>query len=213
MSIRLQPPGRRQEQRRGVAAPVGHERELGADQLGAGPPELVEWSGFGHAQHAKRRAEHARPHRGRGRIQRPADPARRLRRQSGRPLEERGGGGQATADLRPAGRTFQFHGDLLVRLARGQGAVPGTAVRIGRRVRDVGQRSVHVLPFGQRRGPVGGRADQRVPEPYPGADLGQASLGRRLRGGSGIPSCPAARHTSAGSPAGSAAATASNSRV
>jgi hypothetical protein len=46
----------------------------------------------------------------------------------------------------------------------------------------VGERPVHVAPLGDGRGPVGGRAHQRMPAPHPRADLTQARrLGRPRR--------------------------------
>lgn len=64
-----------------------------------------------------------------------------------------------------------------------------------------------LLPVLLRRRPVGGRTHQRMPEPHPCTGLGQSRLRGWCRRLGPIPSRPAARNTSAGSPVGSAAVT------
>ena len=59
--------------------------------------------------------------------------------------------------------------------ARCQARRSGSACRVG----GLGQRLVRLLPFRDRSRPVDRRADQRMPEPHPGAELDQARLHRR----------------------------------
>jgi hypothetical protein len=59
---------------------------------------------------------------------------------------------------------------------RGKGA--GGAAYLRQRIGDLCQREVRLL-VPQRRGPVGHRAQQRMPEAHPRAELRQARLGRR----------------------------------
>ncbi len=101
--------------------------------------------------------------------------------QQRRTLAERGRGGKSAAALRPAGRALQLRRGVLVRPGGGVGPVPGAAVGIDRRIGGLGQGAVHLLFLPGRRRPVGGRAHQRVPEQHPGAELGQARVGRRPR--------------------------------
>ena len=63
--------------------------------------------------------------------------------------------------------------------------MPGAPVWIGHRVGAFRQCLVYLPPVSVWRRPVGCRADQRVPEPHPGADLGQARRGRRRNGVAG----------------------------
>jgi hypothetical protein len=116
---RLEAPGRLQQQRRGIAAPAGDERELGPDQVSGGPLAAGERAGLGHGQQVPR------------------------------------GGGP--------------------------GPVPGTAVGIEPRIGGLGQGAVRLLPLSSRPEPVGRRPGQRMPEPHPGAEFGQADLGRGRR--------------------------------
>ena len=116
---------------------------------------------------------------GPGRREQPLRPAAGFGGQHRRALQERGRRGQAAAGLGPAGRTLQLGGDVLVGPGRGLGPVPGPAVGIDLQIGDLGQRTVHGLPVPQRRGPVGRRPHQRVPEPHVGAELDQAGLRSR----------------------------------
>jgi hypothetical protein len=57
--------------------------------------------------------------------------------------------------------------------------MPGPAIGIDLRIDGLGQRPVRPLAIISRRGPVGRRAHERMPEPHPRADLEQPG---RLRG-------------------------------
>ena len=112
--------------------------------------------------------------------QRQPRPARRVEGQRRGPLQECGrcAPGRRGPGARPAD-AFQLRGDVFVRPGRGLRPVPGPAVGIDPRIGDLRQRAVHLLLFPGRRRPVDHRADQRVAEPHPGAELGQAGLGHR----------------------------------
>ena len=128
--------------------------------------------------------------------------------------QERGGGRQAAAGLRPAGRALQLGGDVLVGPDGGVRAVPGAAIGIDVGIGRLGQRAVHAA--GARAATPPGR-----PPSVP-ADGGTAPARRtrsaRPRPPAPRPSAPmpepsAARHSSVGSPTGSAAAISSSRRV
>jgi hypothetical protein len=99
---RLKPLGGREQQRGSVSAPVYGERDLGAQQLSTRLLELVERSGLGHGEQFQRRVGCS------GLVlalrggQRAPSPARRLGRDLGGALQERGGRGQTPAGLRAA---------------------------------------------------------------------------------------------------------------
>jgi len=75
----------------------------------------------------------------------------------------------ATAGAGASGRPFQLGGGRLVRADGGGRPVPGPPVGLPRAVQRAGQGQVDGTAFGERRGPVDGRADQRVPELDAGA--------------------------------------------
>ena len=174
-------PGRPQQQRRGLAAPVRGERELSAHQVGAGPPGLARWSGRGLAQQFPRRVEHTGLDLGRRRGQRPVGAPRRVRGQPGRALQERGRRGQPRARLGPAGLPLELGGDSLIGVRRGLGPVPGPPVGVGR-AGGLRQGAVRGPPVVHRRRPVGRRTRRRVPESHPGTELQQARPGYRRHG-------------------------------
>jgi hypothetical protein len=113
--------------------------------------------------------------------QRPLCAARRVERQPGGPLQERGRRRETTAAPCPACGLLKFGSNFLIWARRGLGPVPGPPVRVGSRVGGLGQRAVQLLPGLDRCRPVGRRAHQRMPEPHPGAELRQPRLRRRLR--------------------------------
>ena len=100
------------------------------------------------------------------------------------PLQERGRCGDAAAALRPAGGALELGRDVLVGPGRRLRAMPGTAIGIDVGVGGLRQRLVHAAAVLRRRGPVDGRAHQRMPKPHAGAELEQAGRdrGRRLPG-------------------------------
>ena len=124
------------------------------------------------------------------RRQQPVGAAYRVGGEQYRLLEERRGGVRAAARLRPAGRPLQVGGNLLVGAVGSLGPVPGPPVGVGDRIGRLHQRQVRRLPFRQRRRPVGGRPQQRMPEPHPGADLRQPGIHRRRRRLEGDPQLP-----------------------
>jgi hypothetical protein len=105
----------------------------------------------------------------------------RLGRQRRGLFEERGGGGQAAVRDGAVGRAFELGGNRLVRAHRRAGTVPGPPVGVGVRVRRLGECLVNGAPLAGCGGSVGGRAEERVPEPDPVAQLQQAGLLRRRR--------------------------------
>ena len=211
---RLQPPGRLQQQRGRVAVQPRGERDLPAQQVRPGALQLIQRPGLRHGQQVQRLAERAGPQAGLRRGQHAPGAARRIGRQRRRPLPERRGGGQPAAGLRPARPT--------VRARRPRPHPDRPRPRPGARPAGPGR------PAGRWPRPAP-RAPPACPGPGPTgrppsgpADAGTAP-GRRTRSGPPpppaappprrLPSCPAARHTSTGSPVGSAAATSSSRRV
>ena len=178
---RLQPPGGVQQQMGSIAAATRGKGDLAAHQVHPGALELVECSGLRRSQEPERRVERAGLEAGLRRGQGALRPPSGVESQRDRALQERGGGGDPAASLRPAGRALQLGGDLLVRPGGGLGPVPGATVRIKRRIGGLGQGAMHLLAFLERGRPVGRRPDQGMPEQHPGADLQQAGLGRRGR--------------------------------
>ena len=176
---RLEPLSRLEQQRRSVAAQPRGEHNLPAQQVHPGALQLIQRAGFRRGQQLQGRSERAGLHVGLRRGQRPLGAAGGINGQQYGALQERRGRGQPAAGLRPARRPLQLRCDLLVRAGRGLSQVPGPPVRFGVRVGDLGQRPVHLLPVLDRRGLVGRRAQQRVPEPHPGPELDQAGLQRR----------------------------------
>ena len=210
---RLELPGRAEQERGRVPAMTGGERDLRAQQVAAGTLQFIQRPGLCHGQQAERGVRCASPVPGLRCGQRPLRAARRVERQPGGLLQERGRRRETTAALCPACALLKFGSNFLIWARRGLGPVPGPPVRIGGRVGGLGQRAVQLLPRLDRCRPVGRRAHQRMPEPHPGAELGQSRLHRRPCRPGPIASRPAARHTSTGSPVGSAAASCTSRRV
>ena len=152
--------------------------DLPAQQLHLRGLLRVERVGLDGGQQAQRRVQRAgvafRPRR----REQPLRPARRIRGQQRRAFHERGGRRQAPAGLRAPGRALQLAGDLLIGAWRGLGPVPGAAVGIEPRIGDLRQHAVHLSPVLHGRRPVGRRAHQGMPEPYPRAEFGQLGLDR-----------------------------------
>jgi hypothetical protein len=159
---------------------VRGERDLRAQQVAAGMLQFIERSGLCHGQQAERRVKCASLVTGLRCRQRSLCAARRVERQPGGPLQERSRRRGTTAALGPTCGLLKFGGYFLIRARRGLGTVPGPAIRIDSVVGGLGQRAMQLLPRLQRR-PVGRRAQQRMPEPHPGAELCQPRLRRRPR--------------------------------
>ena len=143
---RLEPFSGLQQQRGSVAAQAGGERDPPAQQVRSGGLKLVQRPGLSGGQEVAGLAERARLHVDLRCFQRALGSSPRVRRQRGRTFQERGGGGQAAAGLRPPGGLFQFGGDLLVRLGRRFGQVPGPPVRVSAGVADRGQGGMRMAP-------------------------------------------------------------------
>ena len=141
----------------------------------------------------------------------PGAAPRRIGRQLRGPLQERRRRGDATPRRGPVGRSLQFVGDGVVGAERGVGAVPCAPIGIGLRVGRLGERAVDLAavvhdPRRGRRpsasaggGSAPGCRSRSVPRP-------RRARRRRVE----IPSCVAARISSALSPTGSAAAASSS---
>ena len=166
------PRGLEQQQRRLAAAVLG-ERDLGLEQIQAGPPELVERPGLRGREQLASHVERSRPQAGLGGRERSVGPPRGIARQRDRALQERSGGGQAAARLRPDGRALELQGDLLVGSRRRSGQMPGTAVRVDVPIGLLRQCEMDRPAFLRPRRPVDGRARQRVTEPRLLADREQ----------------------------------------
>ena len=170
-----------QQRRRVAAAPAG-ERDLGAQPVQPRALQLVERAQLRDGEQLQRGVGRAGVELGLRRGQRPRAPRRRVGRQLGRPLQERGRRRDAAAGLGPAGRALELGGDRLVGSRRRVGAMPRPAVGVELRVGRLGQRAVHLRRSPRRRRAVGRRAHQRMPEPHPCAELDQPRrLGRRRR--------------------------------
>ena len=152
---------------------------MAAQQVHPGARELIERPGLRRREQLQSVAERSGLQVGLGRGQAAFGTPGRIGGQRHRALEERRGGGQPAARLRPPGRPLQLCRDLLVRARRGLGPVPGPPVRIGDRVGHLRQRRVHLLPRLDRRRSVGRRTGQRMPEPHPRPELDQPGLDRR----------------------------------
>ena len=92
-----------QQQRRGVAAPVLGVRDLSAQQVHSGAPELIQRSRLRGAQQIRYGVERARMDLGLRRGQRPLRAPRRIGCQHHGPLQEGGATGPAAAGLRSVG--------------------------------------------------------------------------------------------------------------
>ena len=103
-------------------------------------------------------------HVGEGGGERALDPRRRIGRQLGRAGQERGGGGEASASLRAAGRALELGGDLLVgpgvARARCQARRSGSRVGVG----GLGEGAMHAVAVVGGGRAVGGGPDERVRE-------------------------------------------------
>ena len=149
---------------------------MGTQQVDPGMLELIERLGLRRREQFQGLAERTGLHAGHRRSEDAFGMPRRIGGQQHRPVQERRGRGQAAPGLRPARRLLKLDGDLLVRPGRGLGPVPGPAIRIDLRIGHLRQRSMDLLAVRERRRPVCRRAQQRMPEPDPAGELGQACL-------------------------------------
>ncbi len=177
---RLEPLGGLEQQRRSVATAAQRERDLTTQQVDLGALELVQRSGLCDRDKSERRVERAGLVLGLGRGERSPRPARRLGRQHGGTLQERGRCRQPSARLSAARRALELGRDVLVEARRRLGEMPGAAIGIDLGIGRVRQRTMHRLPVLRRGRPIDGRADQRVTKGHARADREQpVGLGRR----------------------------------
>ena len=108
-------------------------------------------------------------------------------RSAARP-EERRRGAEAAARLRSAGGPLQLVSDLLVGALGGVRAVPCTAIRLERGIRDVGQRCMDAPALVVRCRSIDGRSHERMPESNLCAHVQQAFL--RSPAQPQCPGCP-----------------------
>ena len=178
---RLEPLGRIEQQRRSVAAAAEREHDLGAQASEPGALEVVQRAHLRHRQKLVRGLQRPRLELGLGRGQRPPTTTGRVRRQLGRSLEERGGGGDAAASPRAPGRALQLVGDGLVETRCRVRAMPGAPIGIDVGIGRLGQRPMHLLAVEHGRRLVDRRAHQRVAEPHMCTELDQSRRLRRRR--------------------------------
>ena len=211
---RLELPGCREQQRRSVAAAARGERDLARSSSTWARCELVQRPRLRQRQQAERRVGRAGLVLGLRRGERALGPARRIGRQLGGAFEECRRRRQAAARLRPPGRRSSSAATsssgpaaACARCqARRSGSTSGSV--------DLRQRPVHLPPLAAATRPGRPPSAPAGAGTAPGADLEQPGGDAGSRGRVGrCPSRSAARHTSTGSPTGSAAATSSSRRV
>ena len=178
----IEPPGRLEQQRRRIAPAPAGEHDLRAQPLQPRALELVERPELGgREQVVGGRGVGDVELRLRG-VERALDASDGVRRQLGRPLQERGGRGQPATTLRTVGRVRHLGGHRLVRRRRRVRAMPGATVGIEDRVGRVGERPVHVAAVARVRRAVDRRADERMREAHACAELDQPGVLGRPRG-------------------------------
>ena len=155
---------------------------MAPQEIHPGALEFVERSGLRGDDEPERRGERAGLEARFRRGQRALGSSRRIDRELGGALQERGRRGDAAASLRTAGRAFELGGDLLIGPRGGAGPVPGPPVRVGLGDGGIGQGTMHAVPVVRGCRAVGGGPDERVRELHAPAQLEQpAVLGRARR--------------------------------
>ena len=190
------------------------ERDLGLEQIHAGLPELVERPGLRRRQQLASQVERPRPQARLGGCERSVGPPRGIARQRDRALQERRGGGQAAARLRPDGRALELQRRPARRVPppqRPDARHGGPGRRPDRSPPPVrgGRPGVPAPPPTGRRpsGPAGDGTRACSPiASSPRASTSSAAAGA-------MPSFAAARQSSSGSPSGSAAASSNRRRA
>ena len=131
-----------EQQERGVATPLLDERDLGAQQVQARSPQLVERPGLSRRQQLAGDVERAGPEGCLRCGERSFGSPGGIVAQRDRTLQERGRGRGAAPGLRAAGGALELDRDLLVG-SRGRGRqVPSSAIWIDPAVRCLRQRQV-----------------------------------------------------------------------
>ena len=144
--------------------------------------ELIQRAGLRGGRERERRVERAGLEARLRRGQRALGSSRRIDRELGGALQERGRRGDAAASLRTAGRAFELGGDLLIGPRGSAGAVPGPPVRVGLGDGGLGQRAVHAVPVVGGCRAIGGGPDERVRELDAPAQFEQPAVLCRARG-------------------------------
>ena len=157
------------------------KRDLSPKRLGASAAQLVEGVGLDGGQESDRHIESAGVTFGAGRGEQAGRASRLVWGHRGSLLEKGRRGGESAASLGASGGTLEFDRDLLVGPERRVCEMPRPAVRIDPLIGRLGERAVDGVSLRKRRRTVGGRADERVSEPHPGAELEQPNLGSRSR--------------------------------
>ena len=176
---RLEPPGRCEQQRRGVAVLTGVGGQPGAHELRAGAAEFAERSGLGHGQQPQRRGGGAGLVTGAGGGQGTLGPAGPAVGQLGGASAECSRRGQAAPGLGLADRAFEFGGGVLVEPWHRVRAVPGAPVEVSGGADGFGQGAVGTLAFLRRGRLIERVPDQRIREPDLPAGLDKPGRGRR----------------------------------
>ena len=177
---RVQPPGRLKQQRRRIATAPGGERDLRTQPLQPRALELVDRRELGGAEKRGRGLGVGHVELGLRRVEQAVDAHRRVRRQLGRSLQERGGGRQPAAALCAIGRAGHLRRHRLVGHRGRVRAMPRPPVGIEFRVGHLGERVVNVAAVTRVRRPVHRRADQRMREAHAQFELDQPGRLRRL---------------------------------
>ena len=154
--------------------------DLRAQQVYPRPPGFVQRSRLGGREERQRLLERAGGRLGLRGLDRASCPPSPVGRERGRRLQTGGCCREPAVRERAVSRHVELCRDRFVRAHRRTGAVPGAPVRIDVRVGDVGEGLVDLPPFRRCRRAVDRRADERMPEPDPVAQLDQPG---RLGGG------------------------------
>jgi hypothetical protein len=149
---------------RGVTPSLGGKRNLAPERVELGALMVVQWTSFGASGEFQCGLERAGlPFSFSGR-QRSGNALLRVDCEFGCSFQECRRGGDTPACLGSTGRDLQFRCHVVVGMPGGLRAVPGAPVRVGRRVRGLGKRSVRVASVSRRRRLVDSRTDKRVAE-------------------------------------------------
>src|SRR5580704_11336125 len=170
-----------EEQGRSIVAVARSECDLTAQQLRPRALELVEWPRLGGRKERAGSVEGAGLVLSLGSRERAVGPPRRVQRQRGGTLQERGCCRQSSAGLSAPRRALKLGGDVLVEPRCRLGEMPSAAVGVDLWIGRIRQRAVDGLPVLRRRRPIYRRSDEWVTKRHPRADREQSvGVGRRL---------------------------------
>ena len=169
-----------EQQGRSIVAVARGECDLTTQQLRPRALELVEWPRLGDRKERAGAVERAGLVLGLSSRERAVGPARRLQRQRGGTLQERGCCSQSSAGLSAPRRALKLGGDVLVKPRCRLGEMPSAAIGVDLWIGRIRQRAVDGLPVLRRRRPIW-PIDQWVTKRHPRADREQTvAVGRRL---------------------------------